>query len=1073
MIPYKYLSVGSRKQSILGFQIATSDTTFGKQPVVATWESNRITLFYWNGYRWSFFEREHNEIRADESLYIFTQFSMNWSVGIGLAASKNHVYLIYKRALADTGFGLYLDRFTWQEDSSGNTVHLDLIDEHVPIPMEFNSTEFPDCHIEIIKYGPYLWAVYAEDKLHLIVQAMLREEEKVRVKLLLLTAPESVTDFSSPDAWTLRSLDDNAWGAIDVFIEDGKLACVYQSVPFIAFDHPFSPPPYITWEVNANEIEHPSIRIAMMDLSTSEINLIQPEIARGLHPQIHSLNPFIVTADRISFGGFSGHRGQRWIKNEIQELTKMIFYKGEVGPWKSGDLFVYNCLDFPRTVSPRNTALPLHRFSSMSNFGYFPPYANHVLFGRLFGFRPIYLNNIEDDPDNKGKYVDFLMQRPEHDLLAITRFFIMTEIEATQLQPSERGSVVCDINHERIPSFESTMEGKYAENIQFSPLAVEQQLDNYRNYDWYQRGGIVNNLIGGSLRAKSNKNGIKFYTYTDLGDGGGRVVYDENLEPAVPSEPLFIEKQLNPRTIIGPGSSIIEEAILQPPHGFYQFEELCKLTEDEDCSEHFYKSIGTDFDFEIDSLIWHAHDLGFTNGDWVSLSDSDAHQIQEILHFAARRQGQDFEVQGEREIAIFPTAPFSGSKTLIKCYNFGPDCRYEWTIRREAYDETDHTWVEEDEYTGSTEEPELEYMFEYGEPPDAVKQFQLQLTVFDLAAIPIEESIAYTVKKPQPKLWNVLWASHRELNAAMNEAVIGSLDLIFWKYHIQYRVEEGEPQTFRIRWEVIPHAAYRFSGTPRQYQTGQGVINLEYDIHINSEDVTIRYPILGGLFRLETISIELQYGRAYTPCILMRDWRGHHQETTQASEDERAKIGVNYMASAFSAKPISDTNLSTKKVKSKVSYAGPMAIASVAATVLIILSFYGLTGLWHELAALLGALAVAMGLPAIIGGIIVGLLIAIITAIVVWKVPRALEVVLNRIIGRQLETRKADLVDRQGLIAYAGEALGEDLSNKVSKLKEFQFNTKSGRHRFSENIFQMVFVSDNRCLVKFRRPAQE
>jgi hypothetical protein len=69
------------------------------------------------------------------------------------------------------------------------------------------------------------------------------------------------------------------------------------------------------------------------------------------------------------------------------------------------------------------------------------------------------------------------------------------------------------------------------------------------------------------------------------------------------------------------------------------------------------------------------------------------------------------------------------------------------------------------------------------------------------------------------------------------------------------------------------------------------------------------------LYRLDSLSIAIEYGRRYTPCILMRDSRWPDQsaeiETTRTSRDESGNPGddYSYFASALSAKPSSESEM--------------------------------------------------------------------------------------------------------------------------------------------------------------------
>ena len=123
MRPFKHVAATqeagrvTRPQNVLGIALCRFRAPWGEIPVAATTELDRITVFFWNDLagRWDAIERRHAPLTADGT-GTDAASAWNWSDRVGLAASADTVFAVYKRAPltnedARSELGLYIDRF--------------------------------------------------------------------------------------------------------------------------------------------------------------------------------------------------------------------------------------------------------------------------------------------------------------------------------------------------------------------------------------------------------------------------------------------------------------------------------------------------------------------------------------------------------------------------------------------------------------------------------------------------------------------------------------------------------------------------------------------------------------------------------------------------------------------------------------------------------------------------------------------------------------------------------------------------------------------------------------------------
>ncbi len=143
MRPFKHVAptqipaVGARPQSVLGISLARFAAPWGEIPVVATSEVDRITVLYWNNHqtRWDSIERPHAKLSTPGAT-TDAPTGWNWSDRVGMAASRDTLFVVYKRAdadLTDPNSHLTIDRYR-VVDPTGASRDLRLFDSQ-PVPL--------------------------------------------------------------------------------------------------------------------------------------------------------------------------------------------------------------------------------------------------------------------------------------------------------------------------------------------------------------------------------------------------------------------------------------------------------------------------------------------------------------------------------------------------------------------------------------------------------------------------------------------------------------------------------------------------------------------------------------------------------------------------------------------------------------------------------------------------------------------------------------------------------------------------------------------------------------------------
>src|SRR5262249_25020065 len=231
MRPFKHAaptqdSNHQRPQSVLGVAVARFAAPWGEIPVVATSEIDRISLLYWDSLqsRWQAIERGHAELSTGGTT-TDAPTGWNWSDRVGLATSRDTVFVVYKRAstnLSDPNTPLTVERYR-PADPTGPSHALQFVD----------SQKVPLLGTPGHLLGRSLWCGFdaKSEKLIVLCQSFASgfsfPPQPPRWQLLLLQI-----GLDSSGALTAKDtvLEDGGFD-LDARIEDGKLFVVHRATP--------------------------------------------------------------------------------------------------------------------------------------------------------------------------------------------------------------------------------------------------------------------------------------------------------------------------------------------------------------------------------------------------------------------------------------------------------------------------------------------------------------------------------------------------------------------------------------------------------------------------------------------------------------------------------------------------------------------------------------------------------------------------------------------------------------------------------------------------------------------------
>lgn len=578
-MPNKHLSPSGRKLSVINIELARFNE---EVPVVTTCERSAITLWWWDmAGRWESYALPHTELRAGRGP-VSAPTQWNWSRRVGLAADADKLFLVYKRDLGRGESGLFVDVFGPVAGGPANTLTLTRL-AHYKVPvgeLGFSSTGF--------ELRAFFWL----GALHVLTQT-LSDTGAVRLTALL-GVPGA--DLSLPNNWMISDLGLGGYD-LDAGVDDDTFYAVFRQSP----DALNIAVPGAAWNTDLPETATDTEDRFTLDLTEENLeNFYMPlRLVRGTpggsvevralpggeHPQLHNLDPFVLTFDRLSSLRLRFSRRASPVKPVVS--------------WRPGTLVKHVCHEYHSTFlsgrlfTPMSNPLPRNlTWLSEAQELIEGEVGGGLRYASLFGTMPVCLDGLEKIEGEKGYslVLNFLRHDPNVGALirsrsevSIVTFADGGPFPTRVLGARDLGLTVMDINH-RAQAPNATTPATAAENNQFLParfLRPEHDLGAFvvryrRFFLGRERDLEFDQTIGAALVAEQGQTPLDFYAYTDPGDGGCRVITGgrTRVEPADGLVPLDLKRTLPPGAVDWPRSDETAWVTLQPETTDWQESEL-------------------------------------------------------------------------------------------------------------------------------------------------------------------------------------------------------------------------------------------------------------------------------------------------------------------------------------------------------------------------------------------------------------------------------------------------------------------------------------------------------------------
>lgn len=1063
-------------QEIFDISIARLATTKSTIPVVATSESEKITLFTWNESegRWRSTDINHVPIEAPRGVPSITN-TWNWSRRVGLTTFDKIIAVVYKRA----------ERVEETESPKPpllmlDTYHLDngipRRDLRIQVPMPTFTQTVPGIPPRIRTVaelpGFELWAgVDLERRKLLIVTQTLGEDatadgDNAELKLLI----GELDRLDVEDAWTSLRIDRGGYG-LDVRNDGAKLFLAYRTtpqvlkipLPFGMFDPFFGGAPQIELDAQAASDQFYSpLRVTTLDLATFSTRTL--DLPGGEHPRIQNVNPLFVVVDRprlrVRFRVVRvGQRSEPRLDWALRGIEKQAFFIDDSERVARGVLTSLREDDrptFPRTGAPWIDSQDLFTSIDLSGVGWASTRAR-------FPLEPLRF-----DQDDKGLFFDFLQKAPRFALLE-SRARVLIDLLQGVLTVTNLQSVVYDINHGQFGPPESLRPDTTGEIAQFAPFErLTQPAGNILVLPAY----VPDNTIGGSLLTDRDGVPYQFFSYVDLGDGGLRVIFDLDLGPPDEPPPNEKPKTLEPDRVPGPGSA--DERWIELTTSDWQDAEVPTIRMETVGVR--LPTITSSVHQQIESLLEGA--FTFTqlppieDGGW---SEDQVNSIQTALHDFMIESGAQPEVvfSGDDEtprafISMLPETVVADADTI-------------WEAGFEDEEDTVASveWLFTSPIVGPSIGAQPLVFVQTGNRIPVVIPFAgdwivgVTITRNDgtirtfETVVTVEESLFRKTSSVHRQIAN------RDLDPPLNSlgtVRIGSATFKLLQYELQFTVGPDELVTHHVLIKTLDQtdAQWRF----REDGTRQGLIDYRLRIKFETTDVRLG-GLLGLLLKVESINGSFFYGRSFTPGLLMNDTRSVDPLTGDESASDGLRRGNSpRLAAALTARPYGNDSTTKDSVDVKVN----MFPQAAAASVIVLLLGIGATAAATALTVLVAALGAAVAAAAVpvVGLVGTAAVIAATLAIFIFinfVVPPLVEKSLEDGIEAgfvSADTRES--LAEANLLQFAGEGAAEALARKVigevddAELEELL----AGDARYRQDLFQMVHVSEGRARVLIR-----
>lgn len=1124
MVVVKHPVPDSGKQTVLAMSAAVLGDGDNAVPLVATAELRQVALHYWAGPgdtpTWRAHLRRHDRIRGPGRILADAP-AANWSGSLALTAGQRLAFLIYKRSLSATPTGsqederfegLLMDRFRF-DDATGTLVRADDAPRRL-VPEDG------------MRVGFHHWAGYREDERTLQLLAQVYDPDigpqSCRLRLYRADISDATVDLADPASWTVLDIDAGG-DALDARMEGDRLVAVYRRGPW-AFEAVERSGPL---GIAIDDARHVDLWTVELDAQAGTLVAGPERLPGGEHPQVQSVDPLIVTFDRPAIGSIDGTRSVlnqeagsslTVLIDAVELWGKYIALRTQAG-WSVSD---FGHVKVPRRLVPRSVE-PFGEWRIATDYRVAagPP----VVFGTLMPLMPARLYDLRPAVEDTLE-LSFLHHNDWRGLLVATRIRFDPRVPEAGLQSA--GQTVYDINHGQVSGTgQSPSTGP--ENGQFAPFTRGRGLVSEPESAVYvvrQHDTGFDNTIGGLVCAVGSGT-PRLVAYTDMGDGGVRVVFDAPDAIGFASDPE-LGRFVGPGDVhtadtagtawitLAPAAGVqwIETALPAYPNPYGEFlaQIPAGLQPPADAIAGFgigaLRSYGSGREAALDllllllpaitpTLVGAVLGIGGTPPVDPSdgLSEAEALRIDGAIAEAGRWDGTTSTASSDDDpyrltLAMLPATPVAGQQVDVEAtWNGMPAAAFidpsdptlsamlqwsfRWTVRqRQPGDAADDTssWPR---LTPTVPDPDEPWRIQVTPAADALA-LHVQLS---LDARGFKQSVQQR-EDITPTTSDTLWALHDGLNTD-DRFRIGGATMTLSKYRLTYATTTaGARSSVLIETLPVHDTQMRFVGG-----FGQGGIDHRFAVTVDSSDITLLFPVARDLLTIRSISASFAYRRRYTPGILTVDRRDRDPVTDENyAADGRidtATADGAPIACALAMKPVGDAAVEVLSVDARVR----MTVGGVLTAIFVgglagLLAFLAASALWFGVTAILSLAALAAGASTINPLVGVALAVVGIALVLLW-LPGRIARSIERGIADGL-TRNSTLRDLNGsgLMTYAGEGLAEAVARQViggavsagalPVDRNIDFD-EPGRSRFRAELWQMVHVGSDFCRVLIRR----
>jgi hypothetical protein len=370
-------------------------------------------------------------------------------------------------------------------------------------------------------------------------------------QLVLLQTAFSISDpttLQDPLVWMRTDLDAGGWD-FDARREEQTLAVLHRRVaPAYAanFIRPVDlafGPFTIRLSENASLVSRTLTQMATenlvfieADLASATVSNVDAGFPFGENPRIHGIAPFIATVDRLDSGRIVvGIDQLRLSRFHSQSHLVMRTSRG----WRTAHLLGQRT-DWPRT---------LDKFARIQQAIFLQPIRPlnfRLSWNSLWTIRPIVL--FKQEETDKGRLLTFGHQDSDLGALRATTFRVFEDDGGDTLKANAESFTLLDIGHRHIPAPGASGE-EPIEYQQLRPRPIDSRAPHADGPQIVRQEESANTMTG-ALVAHDDRP-ASFYAYTEMGDGGSRVVFDGGLVLPPPTATVD-EKTFRPAWVAEP-----------------------------------------------------------------------------------------------------------------------------------------------------------------------------------------------------------------------------------------------------------------------------------------------------------------------------------------------------------------------------------------------------------------------------------------------------------------------------------------------------------------------------------------